>query len=46
LEFALLEYLDWWNHRRLHGEIGMIPPTEAEATYYSHTRPLDTAGSQ
>jgi putative transposase len=46
LEFALLEYLDWWNHRRLHGQIGMIPPTEAEAAYYSHTRPLDTAGSQ
>jgi len=19
-EFALFEYLDWWNHRRLHGE--------------------------
>ena len=34
LEFAVFEYLDWWNHRRLHGEIGMIPPAEAEAPYY------------
>ncbi len=33
LEFALFEYLDWWNHRRLHGEIGMIPPAEKEAAY-------------
>jgi hypothetical protein len=23
LEFALFESLDWWNHRRLHGDIGM-----------------------
>lgn len=45
VEFALLEYIDWWNHRRLHGEIGMIPPVE-EAAYYRHTRSLQTAGSQ
>jgi len=46
LEFAVFEYLDWWNHRRLHGEIGMIPPAEAEANYYSQTRPVEIAGSQ
>src|SRR5664280_3841207 len=46
LEFALFEYLDWWNQRRLHGEIGMIPPVEKEATYYRQTRSLETAGSQ
>jgi putative transposase len=34
LEYALFEYLDWWNHRRLHGEIGMCPPAEKEATHY------------
>ncbi len=33
LEFALFEYLDWWNLRRLHGEIGMIPPAEKETAY-------------
>jgi putative transposase len=46
LELALFEYLDWWNHRRLHGEIGMIPPAEQEADYYAHNRPLIEAGSQ
>ena len=46
LEFALFEYIDWWNHRRLHSEIGMIPPAEAETNYYRHTRPVETAGSQ
>ena len=34
LEFAVAEYLDWYNHRRLHGEIGYQPPAEYEATFY------------
>jgi putative transposase len=46
LEFALFEYIDWWNHRRLHGQIGLKPPVEAEAEYYSQHRPQETAGSQ
>ena len=28
LEYAIFDYLDWWNHRRLHGEIGLVPPAE------------------
>jgi len=36
LEIAVAEYIDWFNHRRLHGEIGLIPPTELEETYYRH----------
>jgi putative transposase len=31
VEFETLEYVNWFNHRRLHGEIGMIPPAELEA---------------
>jgi putative transposase len=46
LEFAIFEYLDWWNHRRLHGEIGLIPPAENEAHYYAQTPVLAEAGSQ
>ena len=46
LEFTLFEYIDWWNHRRLHGELGMIPPAEAEATYYGQAGHVETAGSQ
>jgi putative transposase len=46
LEFAIFEYLDWWNHRRLHGELDMITPIEKEASYYAQARPLAEAGSQ
>lgn len=34
LEIAVAEYVDWFNHRRLHGEIGLIPPAEHEDNYY------------
>jgi putative transposase len=33
VEYATLEYVDWFNYRRLHGELGMVPPAEFEATY-------------
>jgi putative transposase len=33
VEYATLVYIDWFNQRRLHGELGMIPPAEFEATY-------------
>jgi putative transposase len=38
VEFATLEYVDWFNHRRLHGELGMVPPAEFEAGYYSRAQ--------
>lgn len=38
LEYAIYEYVDWYNHRRLHEQIGMIPPTEKEANHYTSTR--------
>lgn len=36
LEIATAEYVDWFNHRRLHGEIGTIPPVELETNNYAH----------
>jgi putative transposase len=30
LEIAVTEYIDWFNHRRLHGELGLVPPVEYE----------------
>jgi putative transposase len=33
VEYATLTYVDWFNHRRLHSELGMIPPAEFEANY-------------
>jgi transposase InsO family protein len=35
VEFATLEWVDWFNHRRLLEPIGNIPPAEAEARYYA-----------
>jgi putative transposase len=43
LEIAVAEYIDWFNHRRLHGEIGLIPPAELEDTYYRHNTATATA---
>ena len=34
LEIAVAEYIDWFNHRRLHGQIGLIPPAEHEDNHY------------
>ena len=33
VEFATLEWVDWFNHKRLLEPIGNIPPAEAEARY-------------
>src|SRR3954452_3772708 len=35
VEFATLEWVDWFNHRRLLEPIGNVPPAEAEARYYA-----------
>jgi putative transposase len=34
VEYATLEWVDWFNNRRLLEPIGNIPPAEAEAAYY------------
>ena len=35
VEYATLEWVDWFNNRRLLEPIGNIPPAEAEANYYT-----------
>ncbi|WP_261937095.1 IS3 family transposase [Sphingomonas bisphenolicum] len=35
VEYATLEWVDWFNNRRLLEPIGNIPPAEAEAQYYA-----------
>ena len=35
VEFATLEWVDWFNNRRLLEPIGHVPPAEAEAAYYA-----------
>lgn len=34
VEYAVLEWVDWFNHRRLLAPIGNIPPAELEEAYY------------
>ena len=38
VELATLTYIDWFNNRRLHSELGDIPPAEFEADYYARAR--------
>jgi transposase InsO family protein len=35
VEFATLEWVDWFNNHRLLEPIGHMPPAEAEARYYA-----------
>jgi putative transposase len=46
VEYATLDYVDWFNRRRLHGELGMVPPAEFEASYDAEQQPLPLAASQ
>jgi putative transposase len=38
VELATLAWVDWFNNRRLHSELGDIPPAEFEHDYYARTR--------
>jgi len=40
VEFATLEWVDWFNNRRLLEPIGNIPPAEAEARFYAQSAEL------
>ena len=44
VELATAEWVDWFNHRRLHTAIGDIPPAEHEAVYYAQHQPQPAAG--
>ena len=50
VEFATLGYIDWFNHRRLHGEITddntYTTPAESEATYYRQKQAVKEAVTQ
>jgi putative transposase len=37
LELATMEWVDWFNHRRLFHDLGRIPPAEYETNYYVQT---------
>ena len=43
VEFATLEWVDWFNHRRLLEPIGNMPPAEAEKQYFATLDQIKTA---
>ena len=43
VEYATLEWVDWYNHRRLLAPIGDMPPVDAEARYYEQLEPAALA---
>jgi putative transposase len=45
LELATLEWVDWFNNRRLFGALGYVPPAEYEASWYTTPLPAG-AGTQ
>ena len=45
LELATLEWVDWFNNRRLFGALGYVPPAEYEASWYPAPLPVG-AGTQ
>ena len=45
VEYATLEWVDWFNHRRLLEPLGYVPPAEFEAAYYrAQNAPAIAAG--
>ncbi len=47
LEWAIIEWISWYNTARLHGgSIGDVPPAEYEADWYRQQSPALTAGTQ
>ena len=43
VEYATLEWVDWFNHRRLLEPIGHIPPAEFEAAHWRREAPGSTS---
>lgn len=39
VEYSTLEWVDWFNHRRLLEPLGYVPPAEFEAAYYRRQNP-------
>jgi putative transposase len=43
VQFATLEWVDWFNNRRLLEPIGNVPPAEAEKRYYAQLEEIALA---
>jgi len=41
VEYTTAGWVDWYNHRRLHGSLGMVPPAEYEHAHYAALKPQE-----
>ncbi|WP_435826876.1 integrase core domain-containing protein [Micromonospora chersina] len=39
VELATTEWVDWYNHRRLHYALNYLPPAAYESMFYAHSQP-------
>ena len=46
VEYATMEWVDWFNNRRLHSVLGRVPPEEYEAAHYAQTQASQPATPQ
>ena len=44
VEYATLEWVDWFNNRRLFGPIGYLPPAEFEEMFYREHSLIEDEG--
>lgn len=45
VELATAEWVDWYNHKRIHSAIGHVPPAVYESMYYTQHQPCEVAGA-
>jgi len=43
VELATAAWVDWWNHRRLHGAVGNQPPATYEELYWRQQETVSAA---
>lgn len=46
VEYPTMEWVDWYNNRRLHSVLDYAPPEEYESAYYAQLRASQPAMSQ
>jgi len=46
VEYATMEWVDWYNYRSLHSQLNYGPPDESEAAYYAQTQTSQPATTQ
>ncbi len=39
VEYAVMEWVDWYNNARLHSRLGYLTPAEYETVYYAQHPP-------